>query len=54
MALALQFFGGHVALADKTAFRAYLGRLRRSKWVVYAKEPFAGPGGNRTQLFWQA
>ena len=27
----------------QTAFRAYLGRLRRIKWVVYAKEPFAGP-----------
>jgi predicted Zn-ribbon and HTH transcriptional regulator len=39
----LQFFSGQVALADKTAFRAYLGRLRRIKWVVYAKEPFAGP-----------
>jgi hypothetical protein len=39
----LQFFGAHVTLADKTAFRAYLRRLRSIKWVVYAKEPFAGP-----------
>ena len=39
----LQFFGGHVALADKTAFRAYLRRLRNSKWVVDCREPFAGP-----------
>ena len=39
----LQFFGARAALADKTAFRAYLRRLRRIKWVVYAKEPFAGP-----------
>ena len=39
----LQFFGAHVTLADKTAFRAYLRRLRSIKWIVYAKEPFAGP-----------
>jgi hypothetical protein len=39
----LQFFGDLVPLADKTAFRAYLPRLRRIKWVVDAKEPFAGP-----------
>ena len=39
----LQFFGAHLALADKTVFRAYLRRLRGTKWVVYAKEPFAGP-----------
>jgi hypothetical protein len=39
----LQFFGAHAALADKTAFRAYLRRLRSIKWVVYAKQPFAGP-----------
>ena len=39
----LQFFGGHVVLTNTTAFRAYLRRLRRIKWVVYAKEPFAGP-----------
>jgi hypothetical protein len=39
----LQFFGDLVPLADKTAFRAYLPRLRRIKLVVDAKEPFAGP-----------
>jgi hypothetical protein len=39
----LQFFGDHVRLADKTAFRAYLKPLREIDWVVYAKEPFAGP-----------
>jgi hypothetical protein len=39
----LQFFGGHVRLADKTAFEAYLTPLRKIDWVVYAKEPFAGP-----------
>ena len=39
----LQFFGDHVALADKAAFKTYLRPLRKSKWVVYAKDPFAGP-----------
>jgi Putative transposase/Transposase zinc-binding domain len=39
----LQFFGNHLALADKCAFRAYLAPLWKIDWVVYAKEPFAGP-----------
>ena len=39
----LQFFGGHMRLADKAAFDAYLTPLRQIDWVVYAKEPFAGP-----------
>ena len=39
----LQFFGDHARLADKTAFKAYLAPLREINWVVYAKEPFAGP-----------
>ena len=39
----LQFFGDHVRLADKAAFDAYLTPLRQIDWVVYAKEPFAGP-----------
>jgi hypothetical protein len=39
----LQFFSRQVALADKTAFRAYLRKLRGIKWIVYAKQPFAGP-----------
>ena len=30
-------------LADKAAFKAYLAPLRKIDWVVYAKEPFAGP-----------
>ena len=30
-------------LADKAAFDAYLTPLRQIDWVVYAKEPFAGP-----------
>ena len=39
----LQFFGDHVRLTDKAAFDAYLKPLRKIDWVVYAKEPFAGP-----------
>ena len=39
----LKFFGSHAGLADKTAFAAFLAPLRRTEFVVYAKEPFAGP-----------
>ena len=39
----LQFCGDHTRLADKAAFKAYLAPLREIDWVVYAKEPFAGP-----------
>ena len=39
----LQFFGEHARLADKAAFASYLAPLREINWVVYAKEPFAGP-----------
>ena len=39
----LVFFGDLAPLADKRAFDAALAPLRRSKWVVYAKRPFAGP-----------
>src|ERR1700694_1587647 len=39
----LQFFGDHAHLADKAAFKAYLAPLRRTKWFVYCKRPFAGP-----------
>ncbi len=39
----LQFFGDHAHLADKAAFNAYLAPLREIDWVVYAKQPFAGP-----------
>jgi len=39
----LQFFGDLGPLADRAAFTAYLKPLRNSDWVVYAKEPFAGP-----------
>jgi hypothetical protein len=40
---ALQFFGELVALEERTAFLAYLAPWRTREWVLYAKEPFAGP-----------
>ena len=39
----LTFFGDHSALSAADAFAAYLAPLRRTKWFVYAKRPFAGP-----------
>jgi len=39
----LQFFGEYAALADATAFAAWLQPLWQCEWVVYAKRPFAGP-----------
>jgi hypothetical protein len=39
----LEFFGEHAHLADEKAFAAFLAPLRRTKWFVYAKRPFAGP-----------
>jgi hypothetical protein len=39
----LAFFGDHAGLAEPRAFAAFLAPLRRTKWVVYAKKPFAGP-----------
>ncbi len=39
----LQFFGEHARLAEQGALAAYLAPLRKIKWVVYAKRPFAGP-----------
>ncbi len=39
----LRFFNDHAVLADGAAFKRYLEPLRKAEWVVYAKEPFAGP-----------
>jgi hypothetical protein len=39
----LNFFGDLVDLKDSAVFAAYLTRLRKTEWVVYAKRPFAGP-----------
>ena len=39
----LKFFNTHVGLADKRAFKRFLAPLRKIEWVVYCKDPFAGP-----------
>jgi hypothetical protein len=39
----LAFFGAHAPLADGRAFAAFLAPLKKTKWFVYAKRPFAGP-----------
>jgi hypothetical protein len=39
----LQFLGSHAYLADAKAFAAFLAPLRKKRWFVYAKRPFAGP-----------
>jgi hypothetical protein len=39
----LTFHGAHAALVNTKAFAAYLAPLRRTRWFVYAKRPFAGP-----------
>lgn len=39
----LKFFNTHAGLTDKRAFKRFLAPLRRIKWVVYCKDPFAGP-----------
>jgi hypothetical protein len=39
----LVFFGAHAHLACPSAFAKFLQPLRKKKWFVYAKEPFAGP-----------
>jgi len=39
----LQFFGEHDHLADAQAFAAFLAPLKKTRWFVYSKRPFAGP-----------
>ena len=39
----LQFFNALGVLADAKTFAATIAPLRRAKWIVYAKKPFAGP-----------
>ena len=39
----LAFFGSLAALADRRAFLRQLSPVRKKRWVVYAKPPFAGP-----------
>lgn len=39
----LAFFGSIAELADRRAFLRHLRPVRKKRWVVYAKTPFAGP-----------
>jgi len=39
----LQFFGSHAHLAQPETFTAVLAPLRKTRWFVYSKRPFAGP-----------
>jgi hypothetical protein len=39
----LAFFGANATLTDAANFAKFLAPLRKKKWFVYAKEPFAGP-----------
>lgn len=39
----LAFFGKMAGLADRQVFLRYLSPVRKKRWVVYAKPPFAGP-----------
>ena len=39
----LKFFNMHAGLVDALTFKRFLAPLRQTKWVVYCKEPFAGP-----------
>ena len=39
----LVFFGSCLSLMQQKAFSAFLRRLFREDWVVYAKRPFGGP-----------
>ena len=39
----LAFFGALAHLAERRAFLRHLAPVRKKRWVVYAKAPFAGP-----------
>ena len=39
----LAFFGRMAGLSDRRAFQRHLAPVRKKRWVVYAKPPFAGP-----------
>jgi hypothetical protein len=39
----LAFFGSMAHLADRRAFLRHLSPVRKKRWAVYAKPPFAGP-----------
>jgi putative transposase len=39
----LAFFGSMAPLADRRTFLRHLSPVRKKRWLVYAKPPFAGP-----------
>lgn len=39
----LSFFGAMAPLAERRVFLRHLSPVRKKRWVVYAKPPFAGP-----------
>jgi hypothetical protein len=39
----LAFFGAMAHLGDRRAFLRHLSPVRKKRWIVYAKAPFAGP-----------
>jgi hypothetical protein len=39
----LAFFGSHARLTGRSVFLGTLAPVRKKRWVVYAKAPFAGP-----------
>ena len=39
----LTFYGAHAHLTDPAQFAKLLAPLKKKRWFVYAKEPFAGP-----------
>jgi hypothetical protein len=41
--MGLSFFGSMAHLADRRVFLRHLAPVRKKRWVVYAKAPFAGP-----------
>jgi hypothetical protein len=41
---ALHFGGSTATLAEASVFAGFVKELYRTEWVVYAKEPFGGPG----------
>ncbi|MGC1941168.1 MAG: IS91 family transposase, partial [Pseudolabrys sp.] len=46
----LQFFGQHSHLAERAAFTVFMAPLRKIRWYVYGKRPFAGPEAVLTYL----
>ena len=44
------FFGSLASLADRRTFLGHLSPVRKKRWVVYAKPPFAGPEAVLTYL----